>query len=238
MFKRLGLTGIIFFAVSVFAGTIIMKDEEKISGVKIVSIEDGKITLEKDGTVRTVALAKIKGYYDTDIKDNGGFVEDLADYKLSSVKVEYPEQGKKDRKPTNFEISYRISKSADSKFNRLKTPYFYLYVMFQGDDEYGHRVVRAYCYPKEAKTQSSKKNYDKAAIISALGNFKRLTVYLDNLDTAKFEDSKISIQLKGAPDRKILAWHLDVYGNSDLIYEKTERTLETRVGQGEWWKNY
>ena len=255
MFKQItGFSTLCCCAVTLSAGTLIMKEGDKISGIKIISLESGKITVEKDNTKRTVPLNKVKGYYDTDLKSEDGTVEDLADYKIS-VEVKAPEKGTGKEKsknkskssrpvPEKFEFSYHITKVGENtKSSKIKAPYFYLYVLFSGgDDEYGRRPMKVYLYPKNVKIKTKSKDEipDRASIIAALSDFKRPTINLDNLSTDnKLNNTKVEIELKGAPaDRKILAWHLEVYGNQDLILEKNEKSLNERVPNEDWWKSY
>ncbi|MDD3119181.1 MAG: hypothetical protein PHQ27_08390 [Victivallales bacterium] len=236
-------------AVTLSAGTLVMKDGEKISGITISAIENGNITIEKKNQKRTFPLNRIQGYYETDIKTEDGAVEELADYKIS-VMIKAPrkgialqkEKGRNKKVVETFDISYHISpilKKNGAK--RVKAPYFYLYVLFSGeDDSYGHRPMKIYYYPKEAKGKSHNKTPDRVSILTALNDFKRPTIYLDNLSLDnRIDNQQFQIAMKGAPvNRKIIAWHLEVYGNQELLLEKNDRTMNERVPNGQWWKNY
>lgn len=230
--------------VMVKAGTLTLKDGSSVSDITVVSIEDDRITIEKDKTRKIIPMSKVKGYYHTDIKGAGSLEGDVADYKVTISKVEMPEYAapkkgeKKSKSNDSCVINYRITREGEnSNIQRVKAPYFYLYLLLGGDEEYGHRGVKLFCYPaKEAKPKQSSKGYDRAAILALLGNFDRPIVHFENMGL-KFSDRKAVIPLKGLPRRKIIAYHIEVYGNSDMILEKDERSIDAHISpKSQWWK--
>jgi len=233
------------------AGTLLLKDGDSVSDVQIISIEGDRLVIEKDSTRKTISMSKVKGYYYTDVKGSGSFEADVSDYKVSISDVKMPTYSTSTEKKgshsttskqENCTIVYTISKEGEkSNLPRIKEPYFYIYVMLEGDKEHGERPVYCFYYPtKQAKPKgksSNKGGYDKAAILATLGNFDRPIINMNNTENKSLSGREITIPFKSLPQhRKIMAWHVEVYGNSDLIQEKNWHDFDGP--KGEWWKTY
>lgn len=240
------LLAIGFASYSIFAGTIFFKDGTKISGVEIISISDGKVVIEKDKSKRSYAVGKIKSYYGTDIEGGGGeAVGSFSDYKVSIISVDMPKDGykskskkkKKRTTTTKCEVEYSISRKGKSK--RIKVPYFYLYVIVPGKDEVSGRSVYRYYYPKHAKPKG--KDYDEAAIMKELLDFGR-PVWNSDHHRVKggLHGKKVSFNLSGIKNRKIIAWRLEVWGGDTMVAEKEEkiRGLNNKKVGKNWWKSH
>lgn len=258
---RLKLLLVNIFALNIIylnAGTIIYKANSKgkeniLGDVKIVSIAKKTITIEKDGGIRTISLGCLISYYDTDI-DGGTFEDNTCDYAVTVREIKMPETGyeyknaKKSKKKTKSvsecEIEFSVNKSPEKGESKsIRMPYFYLYVLTTGTESYGRRPVYTYYYPKEAKITT--KVYDEAKIIEAVNSMKRPRIY--NEGKAHFEGSvgkltmggykPISISLKGVKEKKIIAYHLEIWGKNKMIIEKNWKKSNYKVGK-DWWKRY
>ena len=233
------------------AGTLILKDGDTVSNVQVISIEGDRMVIEKDNTRKTISMGKVKGYYYTDVKGSGSFEEDVADYKVSVADVKMPQyttnpDNKKGHSSTtnkqeSCKITYNISREGEkSNIPRVKEPYFYLYLQLAGDKEHGNRAVYCFYHPaKQAKPKgksSNKGGYDRAAVLATLNSFDRPIIYLNQTENKLLSGREIEIPFKSMPHRKILAYHLEVYGNSDLILEKDWHDFD--ANKGEWWKTY
>ncbi|MBN1863552.1 MAG: hypothetical protein JW808_01490 [Victivallales bacterium] len=221
-----------------YPGTIIFHDGTTISDVDIVSISDGQVVIEKDKARRSYPLGKIKSYYGTDLPESvGDVMGEYAEYGISVLDIKAPDKGVDSKNKTaEIEVEYSISRKDSNP--KIKVPYFYLYVLTPGKDEVSGRQVHTYTYPKQAK--GGKKGYDEVAIMKDLADFGRPVWHAaeHNLK-GKISGRKISFSLKGIGKRDILAWHIEVWGNKDKIYEKTEKVmhLDRRAAIGEnWWK--
>jgi hypothetical protein len=221
------------------AGTIFFKDGSKLSDVEIISISEGEIIVEKDKAQKSYDLKLLKAYYNTDI-DTGGDTDPkkYVDYKVNIITMKVPERGQKTvsgkKKTESVEIEYTLSKKG-KEGDKIKAPYFYLHILTTGKDEYDERKVYSYSYPKQAKAKG--KSYDVAAILAEVLDFGR-PVW--DIDKARIKTSlsgkKFKIDLKSIGTRKILAWHIEVWGNEDRILEK-DRVVDPRAGIGKtWWK--
>lgn len=240
--KSLLMLLMVFTTYSLSAGTIFFKDGTKISGVEIISISDGKVVIEKDKSKRSYPVSKIKSYYGTDI-DGGSneAVGSFSDYKVSIISVDMPKDGYKTKtkksKTAKCEVEYSISRKGKSK--RIKVPYFYLYVIVPGKDEVSGRSVYRYYYPKNAKPKG--KDYDEAAIMKELLDFGR-PVWNSNHHRIKgrLHGKKVSFNLSGIKNRKIIAWRLEVWGGDKMIAEKGEsiRGLNNKKVGKNWWKSH
>lgn len=235
------ITFCLFFLISCtgFSGTIIFKDGTRISDVEIVSINEGEIVIEKDKAKRAYSLKKIKSYYGTDLDDGAQSLPgEFADYTVSILDIKVPKDGVDAKnKREKAEIEYSISKKGKSP--RIKVPYFYLYILTPGKNEVSGRDIHRYYYPKDAKPKG--KDYDEAAIMAELADFGRPTWNEENHNLkGKLHGKKISFSLKGIGKRKILAWHLEVWGNDSKIVEKSNNLmqLDGRKAGKNWWKRY
>lgn len=224
---------------TIFAGTLIFKDGTKLSGIEIVSINDGEIIIEKDKAKRTYSIKKIKSYYGTDLDDSSDEIPgEFSDYSVKILDVKIPNEGVDSKKKAeDAEIEYSIQKKGKSP--RIKVPYFYLYIITPGKNEVSGRQVHRYFYPKQAKPKG--KDYDEAAIMAELNDFGRpnWNTHYRNIK-GKLQGNKITFSLKGIGKRKILAWHLEVWGNDSKIVDKTENMMHffgSKVHKN-WWKRY
>ncbi len=259
-----GLT--IFYSVAVLGGTLIYEDRSikdkdpkkrlrQVSNVKIVSISDGMVILEKDGATRRIPIKMLKEYYDTDLKggDSGNFDDDTAEYTVQISDIDVPKKGykkstgkdKNRRTTTKFTIDYRIVKQDKTrKTDRIRRPYFYLYIYTDGPDEYRNSNVFKFYYPKSAKVKN--KTYNRAEIMSAVSSFKRSIInYNDSYNRRSYSgahrklskiasDRKAEIEMKGIKSRRLLAYHLEVWGKSGIIVEKNWSEPGVRIGK-KWW---
>lgn len=124
-------------------------------------------------------------------------------------------------------------------------PYFYLFVLTTGSESYGRRPVYTYYYPTEAKVSS--KTYDEAKIIEAVTAMKRPRLYKNNNSTRLSTGHKslsyssgykpIKIPLKKIRGKRIIAYHLEIWGKSKKILEKNWDDKSYKVGKN-WWKRY
>jgi hypothetical protein len=257
--KKTGIAGILasmlFAAGLCHGGTLILKDGKKISDVKIISISDGKIIIEKDRVKETVSLSSLSGYYDTNMKEasDGAEIGDYADYDVS-VDVDMPDRGmdkkSKNKGPAECVIKYNIMrKGPHASVNRAKMPYFYLYILTWAKEEEGSRNINMFCYPKQASVRS--KGYDKAAIIDNIKGMDRPNVNFDKyngLDTPGNKDllkgggeREARIPLGKIGDKKIVAWHLEVWGTDTTkpVTIKDWKEMGSHLSTADkWWERY
>jgi len=244
--KKIILYACLAAAFSCMGGTILCKDGSKITNIKIISIREGGIVIEKDGGKRTSPLSKIDEYFDSDIKVEGSAddVMGYSDYTVSISDIKMPKDGKdKDGDTNNCEIIFQVIRKGDSKSNKIRAPYFYLYILVHGNNEYGNREVLRFTHPKEAKVSSKK--YDKAAIMSILDSFKRPNMWIGPHSgysdgpkalTKGAGEVKIELPLKSVKNRKILSYHLEVWGNDSIACEKDWSDFGIKAGK--WWERY
>ena len=226
----------LFLAADLTAGTLFFKDGKKISEIKIISIADGQIIVEKDKARKSFPTSKIKAYYDADIKaGEEGTPEDYGDYKVTIFDIKVPKRGRNAKKKTEYaEIEYSLTRKG-TKGKKFKVPYFYLYILTPGKDDYSDRDIYCYYSPSQAKPKS--KGYDAAAILERVLDFGRPEWNLDHIkDRSKLTNKKVKFSLRGVYDRKVLAWHLEVWGNKDKIYEKSGTEYPDEGIGKNWWK--
>jgi len=252
---------IVFLALSagtqLGAATIIYKpnsssDPQTLTKVKIVSISKGEMTIERDSAKRTIHINQLVSYSDADITGGDSFDDNSADYDVTLVKVDMPKSGviktgAKQSSPAvaDCEIEYSIIRKSDGgkDIDRIKAPYFYLHVMVEGNDEYNNHTTFRFCYPAEAKPGSEA--YDEARIMTAIQSLKRHTINLENargLATSKkggmgFGDRQVKIKLTKIGDRRIVAYHLEVWGKSEKIAEK-DWNEPGYAKDKKWWLKY
>jgi len=218
------------------AGTLFFKDGSSLSGVKIISISDGDIIIEKDRTKKSFGLRTIKAYYSTDIKSATNSTPDqFAGYRVTVFDIKAPKKGVDSKdKTAKFTLRYNISRKGGST-KTIRVPYFYHYILTNGKDEYSRRQVYSYYVPKQAKPKG--KGYDMAAILARLNDFSRPVWHHDRENFhGGLMGRKIEFELRGVKDRKVLAWRLEVWGNSKRLYQKTEvQYPSAKVGK-KWWK--
>jgi len=227
-------------------------EPQKLTKVKIISIIKGVMTIERDGAKRSINLNQLVDYSDSDITGGDSFDDNSADYSVTLVKVDMPKSGviktgAKQSSPAvaDCEIEYTINRKSDGgkDIDRIKAPYFYLYVMIEGNDEYNNHNTLRFCYPAEAKPGSD--TYDESRILTAVQSLKRHTINLENvsaLSTAKkggmgFGDREVKIKLTKVGDRKIVAYHLEVWGKSEKIAEK-DWNEPGYAKDKKWWLKY
>ena len=226
----------IYYSFTLNAGTIFFKNGNKLSHIKIISISDGEIVLEKNRTRKTYSLKVFKAYYEADIKEGEEASPDkYIDYKVHIINIKVPKKGvDSKKKKESIEIQYTISKKSGSG-KKMKVPYFYLYVLAADNDGDEHRKIYSYYTPKKAKLKS--KGYDVASIISRVLDFSRPELRIENMDARnQLMGKTVKMVLTGMADRKVLAWHLEVWGNKEKVYEKSSiESPERGIGKN-WWK--
>lgn len=255
----------LFYSLAVCGGTLIYEDRSiktkdpkarlrQISKVKIVSISDNMVIIEKDGATRRIPLRMLKEYYDTDLKDGatGDFDDNSAEYTVEILDIDHPQRGYKKATgknrhrhvTTRFVIKYHIMKQdKNHKTQRIRRPYFYLYVYTSGPNEYHNRNIFKFYYPKMAKVKNTV--YNRAEIMSAVSSFKRTIINLDDAYNRDYYsnhhklstvggDRQVRIEMKGIKYRRILAYHLEVWGKNDIVAEKNWSEPGIRLGK-KWW---
>ena len=236
MKKTIPLCLALFFSLSSMGATIIFKSGAKISKVKLISIANGMVTIEKDKAQKSYRLKLLKAYYLTDIESsNNAIPDEYAKYKITVFNIKAPKKGTDIKKRTSkFSFGYNISRSKGSS-KKIRAPYFYLYILTHGKDEYSHRHIYKYYKPKMAKPKG--KSYDVAAILTKLNDFKRPIWHSDRKNLhGGIAGRKIEFPLKGVKSKKVLAWRLEVWGDSELLYQKTEKQYpEVKIGKN-WWR--
>jgi hypothetical protein len=226
-------------AAAVMAGTILFKDGTRVTDAEIVSIEDGRITIEKDKTKRSFPLTAVQGYYQADIGESSGLPGEFADYTVRITQVDMPERGlDKNGKTTSCTVNYSISRKGDGK---VKFPYFYLYVICSRTSETERRPIYRYCYPDEAKPKG--KSYDRAAVLAKLATFDRPVIGEGDryhVAGAGLGGREATFELKSVKGRKVIAYRLEVWGNDRLVAEKEEKVdiLDARDVGERWWERY
>ncbi len=234
------------FASAGFAGTVVFKDGSSISDAEIVSINDGAIIIQKDNKKKRYPLDSIASYSKTNTSATGEQTEDLAPYKVSIIDIKVPKTGEdKEGNTEEFVISYSISKEK-SESKRIKVPYFYLYVLISGDNETDERKILRFLWPDKAKPKGG--GYDVPAIMERVQAFDRMT-WGDDEDTPSLDNKitgrEVSFPLKKVGKRHILAYHLEIWGNTEKIAEKSEVMTQVnlnlsgnlKVGKN-WWERY
>jgi hypothetical protein len=226
------------------AGTLMFKDDSKLTDIKIISINKGRIVIEKDKIRKTFPLKKISAYYDTDIKDSSQSTElmGFCDYTVKITSVKIPKRGyDHDKDVTECKVAYQIIRTGNKKTDKIKAPYFYIYVLTSGSDDYGTRKIYRYTYPKEARIRS--KHYDQAAIIENLQSFKRPTVHFGrsyrhgkNSLSRGAGIRSFDIPLKSIKNRRILAYHIEAWGNEKQVDEKNWQDFGIKSKR--WWERY
>ncbi|NOY75678.1 MAG: hypothetical protein GXP32_07780 [Kiritimatiellaeota bacterium] len=227
---------LLLFTLSSMAGTLFFKNGSIVSKVKLISIANGVVTIEKDKARVFYKLKTVKAYYSTNVTSVGNNdPREFSKYKVVVSNIKAPKKGVDHKNKTSvFTFAYDVNKKSKS-LKKIRAPYFYLYVLTTESDEYGHRRVYRYYVPKIAKPKG--KGYDEAAIMAKLSDFKRPIWNSDRKDFhGGLSGRKISISLKSVKKRKVLAWRLEVWGDSEMVYQKSEvQYPESRVGK-KWWR--
>ena len=242
------------------AGTIIYKTSGKsekhtLAKVTILSIIGKTVTIKHGNGVRTIPLSYMLSYYDTDV-NVGNFADNTCDYVVSIREIEMPETGytykkskkqkKKTKKTSSCKIEFTVNKKPkQGESKAIRMPYFYLFVLTTSSKNYGQRPIFTYYYPDEAKVKL--KTYDEAKIIEAITSMGRPRIY-HGTGTASFGKigklssasgyRPITISLKGIKTKKIIAYHLEIWGKNKIIAVKDwRRDSRYKVGKN-WWKRY
>ncbi len=231
------------------AGTISFKEKDgsvtTLANVDIVSIKDGYIVIEKDKKRRSFALGSIASFSPSDTSSAGGSIPgEFSDYTIGTLDVKAPTKGTdKDGKSSSFEISYSVIRT-NSAINRIKTPYVYLYVLVPPSNDSGEREILSFSYPSKAKPKG--KGYDEAAIIEVVNKFDRPIRDETDYDRThrtnlkSFGDETVKFDLKGVKSRRILAYHVEIWGNDSIVAKKDwEDDFSTNIrAKDKWWQKY
>jgi len=224
------------------AGTIMLKDGTSVSGVKLLSIVDGKMNVQKGKEKKSYNLKKVKAYYTTDISDKRSEKLDNTKFDEYEVVVDNvvfkSKNEKKDKPGVNCEVEFSIRQKDKDK--PIKRPYFYLYVLVKKKKS-PSRVLR-FCLPRDAEPKGEM--YDEAAIIKKLtsserGRFNKKQKKLSGGLTGR----KKVFHLNNVKLKNIAAWHLEVWGNSGRCVSKSGQpgslggSLFSSPGKGKWWLN-
>ncbi|HBC85611.1 MAG TPA: hypothetical protein DCZ94_01525 [Lentisphaeria bacterium] len=230
------------------AGTITFKEKDgsttSINNAEIVSIKDGTILIEKDKKRRSFPLSSIALYSPTDSSSAGGeksIPGEFSDIKATIMEVKSPDKGvDKDGKTSVFELEYTMSRTTP-EIKKIKAPYIYLYVLLPASDDSGEREVLRFCHPDAAKPKG--KGYDEAAILEKIKGFDRkiwdegerehnLKKELKNMG-----NEVIKFELKSVKSRKIIAYHLEIWGNEAIVAERDWKDFDSNVAK-KWWEKY
>ena len=240
--RQLVVISILGLFTAINAGTIMFKDGNSISGVKLLSIIDGRINIQKGKEKKSYNLKKIKSYYTTDISEkNSEKLDNLKydEYKVSVDDVKLKNRNKKkDKLGVNCEIEYSIHPTDKDK--PIKRPYFYLFVLVKKKKS-SSQVLR-FCLPREAEPKG--KLYDEAAIIKklTLADRSRFNKNQKKLSGGMNGRKKI-FHLNNIKLKNIVAWHLEVWGNSGKCVSKSGKpeslggALFSGASKGKWWLN-
>lgn len=230
------------------AGTISFKEKDgsvtTLANVDIVSIKDGYIVIEKDKKRRSFSLNSISSFSPSDTSSAGverSIPGEFSDYKITISEVKAPSRGSdRDGKSNTFEFSYTITRT-NPEINRIKTPYVYLYILVPPGSDSGEWEVLSYSYPAKAKPKG--KGYDEAAILEVVKKFDRPIRNEDerhhnlNKELKSFGDETVKFDLKNVKSRKLLAYHIEIWGNDSIVAEKNWKDFDTKVGD-KWWQRY
>lgn len=228
------------------AGTISFKEKDgsltTLANVEVISVKEGVIVIEKDKKRRSYPIASVYSFSPSDTSSTGGSMPgEFSDYKVTISEVKAPAKGSdRDGKSNTFEFSYTITRT-NHEINRIKTPYIYLYILVPPSNDSGEREVLSYSYPSKAKPKS--KGYDEAAIMEVVRKFDRpirdeSEHHNDlNKELKSFGDETVKFDLKNVKSRKLLAYHIEIWGNDSIVAEKTWKDFDTKVGD-KWWQRY
>ncbi|MFA6568743.1 MAG: hypothetical protein WCS96_11070 [Victivallales bacterium] len=230
------------------AGTISFKEKDgsvtTLANVDIVSIKDGTVIIEKDKKRRPYPLSSISSFSPSDTSSAGGersIPGEFSNYKVTISEVKAPAKGAdKDGKSTKFEFSYTVART-NPEISRIKIPYVYLYILVPPNSDSGEWEVLAYSYPNKAKPKG--KGYDEAAILETVKKFDRPirdeTEHNRSIgnELKSFGDETVKFDLKGVKSRKLLAYHIEIWGNDSIVAEKDWKDFDAKVG-AKWWQRY
>ena len=234
--------------IQVNAGTISFKEKDgsvtTLANVDIVSIKDGTIVVEKDKKRRAFSLSSISSFSPSDTSSAGverSIPGEFSDYKIGLLEVKAPAKGAdRDGKSASLEISYTLSRTSP-EIPRIKIPYVYLYILVPASSDSGEWEVLSFSYPTKAKPKG--KGYDEAAILEVVKKFDRpIRDETEhgrslNIDLKHFGDETVKFDLKGVKSRKLLAYHVEIWGNDSIVAQKDWKDFDTKVGD-KWWQRY
>ncbi len=223
-----------------YAGTLIFKNNKVISKLKIISISNGRIFVEKKDLRKNYPLSIIKAYYDEDVDADSALVGSLTSYKVNVSRIEIPDVGKSTKSKKKKEVELKLSLTlgaSKTRTKKIRKPYVYIYLLteLEGDDNITERQVKVLSYPKSARV--SLKGYDVGKIMKEVLDSGRKTVNANNLSS--FSDIVVKLSTSLIGKRKIVAYYIEVYGNYDLIYQTTRKVgLSTSFNlPKKWWES-
>jgi len=241
------------------ASTITFKEKDgsttTISNAEIISIKDGSIVIEKDKKRRSFPLSSIASYSQTDASSAGGdksLPGEFSDYKVTIANVKAPDKGTErvagsgsrnsaaTEKTATIEVEYSLTR-LNPEIKKIKAPYVYIYVLVPPNNDSGEREVLRFCFPDAAKPKG--KGYDEAAIKEKVNGFDRKIIDEGERDrNLKSElknmgDEKVKFELKGVKSRKLLAYHIEVWGTDSIVAEKDWQDFDSNVSR-KWWEKY
>jgi hypothetical protein len=233
--------------VQINAGTISFKEKDgsttTLANVEIVSINEGTIVIEKDKKKRPYPLSSVSSFSPSDTSSAGverSMPGEFSDYKITISDVKLPTKVSDKDKSASFEIGYSIAR-LNSEIPRIKVPYVYLYILVSHSTDSGEWEVLSFSSPSKAKPKG--KGYDEAAIREEVKGFDRPTrdetdhSRYGKIDLKSFGDEQVKFDLKSLKNRKILAYHIEIWGNDSIAGEKTWKDFDTRAGD-KWWTRY
>ncbi len=228
------------------AGTISFKEKDgsltTLTNVEVISVKEGVIVIEKDKKRRSYPIASVFSFSPSDTSSSGSSMPgEFSDYKITIFDVKAPLRGAdKDGKSNTLEFSYTIARTT-SEISRIKIPYVYLYILVPASTEYGEWEVMSFSYPIKAKPKG--KGYDEAAIKEVLNKFDRPIRDMNDhhralsQDLRSFGDETVKFDLKSVKSRKLLAYHIEIWGEDSIVAQKDWKDFDTKVGD-KWWQRY
>ena len=227
------------------AGTISFKEKDgsltTLANVEVISVKEGIIVIEKDKKRRSYPIASVYSFSPSDTASSGGSIPgEFSDYKITIADVKLPKKISDKDKSASFEISYSIAR-LNPEINRIKVPYVYLYILVPHSTDSGEWEVVSFSYPSKAKPKG--KGYDDNAIREVVKGFDRPTrdetdhSRHSKIDLKSFGDEQVKFDLKSLKNRKIHAYHIEIWGNDTIAGEKNWKDFDTRAGD-KWWIRY
>jgi len=230
------------------AATIIYKaadgKQRIISKVKLQAINGNLIALQIDKGIRYIARNALLKYYSEDISTTSGFEDGSSDYEVVLGPWNVPQCGitgsqkKKGTAVATFE--YSISRKGEGNGN-VRVPYFYLFVLTTGNADYGSRKMYIYSYPEKEAKLSSKNGYNEAKMLEKALSADRPYIHNRSGSASGISGAKLNreatFKLTGIENRKILAWHLVVWGKEDILQERDFQEIGESISK-HWWLHY
>ncbi|HCE42168.1 MAG TPA: hypothetical protein DET40_01300 [Lentisphaeria bacterium] len=257
--SMIALISVLSFAVSQWstASTITFKEKDgsttTITNAEIVAIKDGSVVIEKDKKRRSFPLSSIATYSQTDATSGGtdkSLPGEFSDYKITIMDVKSPDKDRisgtssktssASEKSAAVEIEYNLTR-LNPEIKRIKAPYVYIYLLLPPSNDSGEREVVRYCFPDAAKPKG--KGYDEAAIKEKVNGFDRRIIdegeREQNLRTElkNMGSEKVKFDLKGIRGRRLIAYHIEVWGTDSIVAEKDWQDFDSNVSK-KWWERY